>query len=394
MNLINFLKKIVGKHRTKDSKIEERITFNEVGVWIENKRNEIKDKEKEIFVLIKNRTTIVLEELNGKIKVLEGVDLGSKKAEDKIKLIVKENLNNYVDHIKEFIIYMGDLKEEELDKIIYRINNIFSDFDKKSYINYQKATFLIGKEMATVKESTINLSKYFKKVFDKNKDIIDSSKMLSFIKLKLKQIDETNEIIHRTDERIKTLDSKITSTKEKNKKILDIIEKIKRSESYIENLNKQEKIKLGEKELEKEIYKLKEMIDFKALGNIFHINKKEMGIIKAHKEGFQTTLQKDSGASILNLLDGAKLNNETITSKIKQINSKKEEMTKIISSIKKDETEELLVEMKKIKLEIEKLNNEKEKELKVHKKLKTKREEVIDLIKQKLNELNVIISGD
>jgi len=66
---------------------------------------------------------------------------------------------------------------------------------------------------------------------------------------------------------------RIKNIKESDKKILKDIEKIKKSKSYIENLKKQEEIKLDEKELEKEVYKLKEIIDFKALAGIFHTKK-------------------------------------------------------------------------------------------------------------------------
>ena len=138
--------------------------------------------------MIKDRTATVLEELNEKIKVLEIIDVDSIKAEDRIKLIVNENLNNYLGHIGKFVDYLSDLKEEEFEKMVYKINNIFADFNKKSYMSYQKATILIGKEMATTKESTIGLSKYFEKLFNENKDLLNLPKSISFIRLKLNQV--------------------------------------------------------------------------------------------------------------------------------------------------------------------------------------------------------------
>jgi hypothetical protein len=392
MILADFLKKIMEKSMVNASNTKtEKVAFDEIGDWVENKEKEIKNKETEVFVLIKDRTTLLVNELNEKVRVLENVDIESKKVEDRTKLIVKGNLNKYIDHVKSLIENINNLNEEKLEKFTTLINKIFLDFDKKSYMSYQKATFLIGKEMNDIKESVINFSKYLTKTFDKNKDIIDSSQIISFIKLKLKQIEKFDEVISRIDKRKKSLDREIKNIKETDKKVLEEIEEIKKSNGYIENLKRQEEIKSDEKELEKEIHNLKGYIDFKILGNIFHVSEKKMNIVKAHKENFEAAFQKDDGASILNLLDEVKLTNEAIISKIKQINNKKEEITKNKSTIKKDETEHLLFKTRKIKLEIENLNNEKTKELKRYERLKTSREKIINSIKQELAKINVII---
>ncbi|MBA7634759.1 hypothetical protein ES703_42349 [subsurface metagenome] len=168
----------------------------------------------------------------------------------------------------------------------------------------------------------------------------------------MKKIDEIEKDLEMVGETIISLYGKITEKKEENKKILEKIEKIKKSEDYIKNLERQEKIKLFEEELEKELLSLKQLIDFKALANFFHIFEEEMSIVKAHKENFQTRFRKDDGKSIIRLLNEAKLNNEAISEKINQINNKKEEIAKNKQEIKKDETGELYSETSKIILEV------------------------------------------
>ncbi len=390
MELVDFFKKIIRKNIVKERKRKtEKVNFNELGNLVENKIKEIEDREKEIFVLIKDKQSIVIKELNEKIRVLESIDVESKKAEDHIKVMVRGNLNNYIVYVKGFIDNLDNLKEDNLEKFIDRVNMIFLDFDKKSNMSYQKATFLIGKEMAVVKETIINFSKYLRKLLDGNKVIIDSSKTIFSIKSKLKNIDETNEIIDKIDESITVLGGRIKNIKESDKKILKDIEKIKKSKSYIENLKKQEEIKLDEKELEKEVYKLKEIIDFKALAGIFHTDGKKMVVVKEYKKNFQVTFQEDNGARILSLINEAELNNKSILTKIKEINDRKEKIIKNTEKIKKNETEELLFKTEDIKLEIEKLNNEKTKELKKYEKLKTSRKEIINLMKQEFSKINV-----
>jgi len=206
MELVDFFKKIIRKNIVKERKRKtEKVNFNELGNLVENKIKEIEDREKEIFVLIKDKQSIVIKELNEKIRVLESIDVESKKAEDHIKVMVRGNLNNYIVYVKGFIDNLDNLKEDNLEKFIDRVNMIFLDFDKKSNMSYQKATFLIGKEMAVVKETIINFSKYLRKLLDGNKVIIDSSKTIFSIKSKLKNIDETNEIIDKIDESITVL---------------------------------------------------------------------------------------------------------------------------------------------------------------------------------------------
>ena len=387
MKFIDLFKKIIGK----DKKLKIKIGLNEIENWIENKKGEIENREKEIFSLIKNKISAVVKDLDEKLMVLESVDIEQRKVEDKIKLIVRENLNNYISYVKNFKENLTNLEEKKLEELIIKINKIFSDFDKKSYKSYQKATFLIGDEMADVKNIIIDFSKYLTRILNENKDIIDILEIISFIKLKLRQVDETDETMGRVNKKIKSLNEKIEEIDKRNEETLKEIEEIKKSESYAENLKKQEEIKLSEKELENEIYKLKAMIDFKALTNFFHIFEEQMSMIKVHKENFQTSFQKDDGASILSLLDESKLNNDAILARINKIKNKKEKIIKNKETIRKDETQELLAKIQKARIEIEKLKIERVKDIKRCEKIKTSRGEIINSIKQELSKVDVEI---
>ena len=369
------------KDRVKESE-EESVDFNEIVSLFEDKREKIKEKEKEIFILIKNKIPVMIGELNEKVKILEGIDMELIKAEERVKVIVKGNLNNYIKCTKKITEDLSNLREDDLEKFIDRLNNIFLDFDRKSHINYQKANFLIGNEIVAVKERVINFSKYLGKLFNKNKEILDSSKIISFIHLNLKELDGIKKDIKEIDEKNKSLDEKIKN----NEKIM---KKIKKNDIYIENLKKQEEIKSTEKALEDDIYKLKQLIDLKSLANVFHNNEKEWNLIKAYKKDFQTALKKDNGASILNLLEGAKLNNDIISAKIKQINDKKEEIIKDIKTIERDEIEELLTKIRNTELEIGNLNNEKINELKKYDKLKLNKENIMESVKQGWGKLGI-----
>ena len=389
MGLFDFFRKIK-KKKIKESKIEqEKIIFSEIEKWIENKIKESEIKEKKVFVLIQEKINVIIDELKEKIKVVEDVDIEPKKVEGKIKFVVNEGRKKYIESLESFIEKLENLEREKLGKFIEGVNKISLDFNKSSHMSYERATILIGKEMACIKECLKVFSRDLIKIFEENKELVEWSKKIPFIKLKLNQIAEIDRILEKVNETIMYLDKKIIDEKQENKKILEQIEKIKNSEDHVKNLERQEKIKLSEEELEKELIDLKQVIDFKSLANFFHIFKEQMDVVKSHKEDFQTSFQKDNGERILGLLNEAKLNNENISDKIKQINNKKEEITKNKQEIKKDETQELYSITTKIILEIGNLNNEKNREEKRREKLKEIKKEIIEGVKKELEMVGV-----
>jgi hypothetical protein len=389
MGLFDFFKKIIKKNIEEPKVEQEKIAFFEIGDWIERKGNEIEIREKEIVVLVQGKIKVFENELREKIKVVENFDVESKKVEDQIKFIVNEGRKKYIESLKDFVEKLEKLEIENLEKFIDVVNKIFLDFNKSSHMSYERTTVLIGKEMKEIKESLKLFSRNLIKVFDENKEIVDSSKTISLIKLKSNYVTKSESILEKINETVNDLDEKIIEEEEKEKNILEEIEIIKESDEYKENLERREKIKLSDEELKKDLLSLKQLIDFKGLANFFHIFKDQMNIVKAHRENFQTSFRKDDGESITNLLDKSNLNNETISGKIKEVNDKKEEMIKLKQEIKKDKTEELSSEKTKTILEIENLKNEKIREEKRYAKLKEGKENLVKEVKEKIKEMGV-----
>ena len=389
MGLINFFKK-----KKKVEEVEEeikKIPFDELENFLNKKRSEIKEKEKEIFSLIENKTPEFIEELNKKIITLENKGNSLKNTEDKIYLIVKENLGYYILRISRLLEDINNKKEDNFEEFVEKTNKIFLDFNDKTHVMYQKVTLLIGDEIANIKSHINNFSKYQTDLFDENKEIIDSSKAISSIKLDLIRYNETKDTIDNVNKKIELLDSKIKKVEESDKSVLNEIEEIKKSESYIENLKKQEEIKLSEDELENESYKLKDMVDFKALGNIFHTNEEKMNIVKSHKEDFQTNFQKSNGEDILKLLNEAKLDSAAISVKMEQIADEKEKININKETIKENETGVLFSQLDDTKLQINNLNDEKTKEQKKYERFEANIEVIMTSIKNEAIKLNLVI---
>jgi len=389
MGFTNFFKKIIRKEPTVEYKptIKE-LTFNEIKDLIKNKETEINTREKEVFVLIKNRASSFVRDINHKVRNLESTDVESKDTNERIKSIVKTNLNKYIEHVKKLIEEIDNLNEDNFEHFIKWVNNLFIDFEKKSYVNYHRAVFLIGQDLIDIRKNIADFSKSLISILDKNKEIIGSSRQIHAIQQKIKQVFEANEVIKGFDERINLLNDKTKDLEKINQTLDNKIKEIKENKSHKENIRHKEKIKETEKNLKEEIHEFKGLIDFKELGNIFHSEEKKTKIIRAYKERFEETYLEDNGASIFLLLDEAKLNTSGISLKIKQINTKREELIVQESTIKKDETEDLLIEINKIKLEIEKLKTEKDDDLKKSEKIKQQREKIISSIKQELAKMN------
>ena len=388
MRIFNFFKKIVKEKKTEEI-VKEKLVFSEIEDWIKNKIKENELKEKEILIIIKDEIRKLTKELEEKIVILESVDIEAKKEKEEIKGIVNNSRKDYIKSVENFLENLDNLETNELEKFIKKINKIFLDFNKSSYKNYERATILIGKEMGDIKKSLKVFSRELIKTFDESKRVIDSFKRISLIKSKLDVFPSINKTLEKISETILSLNEKIKHKEEENKKLSEEIEKIKKSGNYLEHLKNKKKIESLKEELKNDIFSLKQLLDFKALANFFHINKEQMIILKNHKENFQENFQKDNGKMIIDLLDEAKLNNNAILEKVNLIKTKIEKISNYEKELKEDKTQRLYSKIKEVMIEIDNLKIMKVKDEKRDEKIKTNKKELIDLLKQELDKMNV-----
>jgi len=388
MGIFDFFKKIA-KIDNVEEIVTEKLAFSDIEVWIEGKIRENELKEKEILFVVGKKIEDFIKELKEKIEILEDFDVKTRKEKDQIKNIVTDSKEKYIESVEDLIKKLNNLKEPKLEKFIEKINKIFFDFNKSSYKNYERATILIGKEMAGIKENLKIFSKDLLKTFDENKPIIDSFKNLLIIKEKLDTIAKINKNLEMISKGKSNLNKKISEKEEENRILKQNLEKIKASPTYLENLAKQKKIEFLKIESKKDILELKQLLDFKALASFFHINPKQMEVVKDYREDFQTNFEKDNGNAIIKLLNEARLNNDIILEKVKQIRAKIEETANHEKNLKEDETQKVYFKIKDVSLEIDNLKIEKVKEEKRDEKLKMSKEELISILKQELSRMNV-----
>ncbi|MBS3086922.1 hypothetical protein J4422_04455 [Candidatus Pacearchaeota archaeon] len=390
MGIFDFLRKITQGKKTPESG-KEKIVFSELGSWAEIRIKDIEKQEEDVFSLIKGKTDVFSKEIRERIKAIENFNVSQIKAEDRIKSAVEEGRKKYIESVEALVENLNNMKSDKLENIISYSDKVFSDFNKRSRLSYERATILIGKEMAEIRESLKSFSKDLIKIFDENKSLAESSKTIYFIKLKLRQVDRLEEEIEKINAEIFYLEKEITNVEKENTEILQEIGEIKKSPEHLEILKLQEKVSALKNELEKDIFSLGQTIDFRALGNFYHIFEDKMEILKLHRDDFKANFHKDDGKSIIALLEGAKLNNKSIPEKLDQINKKKSKALELEIELEseknKDKTSELYSRSTKMVFEIENLKDKKARGEKRLGKLREEKEKITNEIRENVEKL-------
>jgi len=387
MGFLDFFKKIFAEKKEQEQEIE-KLKVSDLNIWIGQREKEIKEKEKQIFNQIKIIINKIVKELEDEIKVLENIDLHNKKAVEKIKLIVRENLDNYVSYLKELIRNLQKLNKEETEDIIEEINSIFSNFNKHSKMSFEKATFLIGKEIDAVKESIGRFFRNLEKVLHENKEIIEKSKIISVIEMKISNLMKIKLFEKQFSQNIKDIKENKEDLKKQIQDLEKDIEKLKQSKEYSEKLKKEKESEVKKKDLQAQVYELKKIIDLRDLARKFHSNEKEMETIRKYRENFKGFFEKDKGKGIIELFDFNEKKQE-IFERIKQINKISKEIEEsIINGVEIDDFKQ---KIKEIQLKIKNLDVEESRRIKKFKKIGLQEKEILDEIKKNLKEINVIL---
>ena len=124
-------------------------------------------------------------------------------------------------------------------------------------MSFEKATFLIGKELERVIRSITAFFKDLKNTFKENKDLIEQSKIISLIEAEMEKFYrfkktglEIEGNINEYSEKIGNLNNNIKIKKEE-------IEKIKKSEKFLEESKRNRKLKQRNRKLKKIFFGMK-----------------------------------------------------------------------------------------------------------------------------------------
>jgi hypothetical protein len=386
MGLFDFFK------RKKEPILFENVKFENLEDFIEKRKKEIIDKEIHLLNLIKSNIIRLADNLEENIKILKKIDLKDKKADERAKLIVNENLNQFINYLQKLIFNLKNLDKKEFAGFIAGLNETMYDFEKKSLMSYEKATFLIGKELGSVKEIIGNFFKNFNKILNENQDFLKNSNAIMIIGKKFNETRILDKTLNEIDNSLKETDKKVHELEKENKDIKKDIESIKNSKSYNAEINQKKEIGEKKEQIEKETLRLRENFNFKSLSKIYHSDGKKMNLIKSYRDNFKSSFEIDMGESIISLLKEAEINADLINKKINGLLKEKEELNNLLKNRQEAEINKIdnfESKIKKNQLEMENLESEKLKELKRIEKTKEKKDDIMNQLKQELTRINI-----
>ncbi len=379
MGIFDFFKK------DKQVKEKQRLSQNQLNRWLSDKEKELNNKEEEFLNPVKQRMSRLISELKEEIIVLENVDINAKKVNAKVKLIVKENLKNYLGYLQRVIQRLESIDSGK--EIVKKIDDIFTEFDKRSKISYEKITFIVGKEMQATKDS---IKKFFKDLEMLIKQYKESFKEFQTIGLietsteKLNNIKENKskilEILNEDIDKIKRLKESLENKENEAKEI-------KKSERYLKEEKKKQELEVKNSELQRITRELSKIIDFKPLTNFYHKFETDMNLVKQFRENFNVALKRNGIEKLGNFLKEAKLDNKEILELIEKINN----VTQEIKEIKIEDTGILFLEkgIDKIKSEIKTIDSERASKEKKLKYLNQELEDILEEIKETFEKIDI-----
>jgi hypothetical protein len=391
MGILTIIKNLF---KTEEEQEPETITLNQLETWIQNKEEKNKSDIIEVMEFFEEQIALLIKKLKEHEQILKNIDLTEKKTEERAKFIIKQNLDHYTNHLNKLIKDLEKIEIQEPNILIKNLDNLFIEFNKKSSMNFQKATFLIGKELQETKDSIDNFFKTIKQYLDKNKSLLKTQETTRNTKNKLKQIQNINQTNQEIKQELENQNNKITTLNNQIQNNNQTIDEIKESKEYEKEIKTKQEITKKKQALSKESQNLKELINFKTLTNIFHSNKKEMDLIKQFQDNFQETLDKDNQETLISLLTSANLDTIKAKQKIKQITELKEQISKSEDDFNQKGNANILIqetEIKKAKQEIHEIEYNTTRKKQRLEKNNQENSDIINKIKSKLKCINIIL---
>ena len=383
MGIFNFFK---SKKSIKQPSEIKKISFEDVEKLLKDRSKNLEEVERETLEKLEKELEEFYISLEGKLEILEEVDIESKKEHGRAKLLVRQGLDKYINSVHILLKDLKALEKNNLEKFAREISEIFILFEKTSAKVYERATYLVGDEMVDVRNEIRKFYNGLIKIFESDKSSIQELKKIGEVKLKLNEYENIEKNIIDFKKESEENNFEIEKAKKKVRKLLEEIEKIENSSEYISNLRTEEEIKVLRMKIDKEIGMLKSLIDFKKLTNIVHTNERELKIVKAYKDHFSSEFSLDSGKRILKLLEISNMKSHEIEVQVSLIKNINGELGEKRGKVGLDST---VVKSEEVKMVEEEIENMETGAVRVKRrleesnlKLKGLRNEVVRLIEQ------------
>jgi hypothetical protein len=388
---MSFIKKIKDffKQAPVESEIQETSTvkLKELPKKIESLSKSNKSNNLELKNKIEKRISQFSIDIKKNIEILEKIDLTERKEIESVKSRVLQNLDIYLSCLNNLIKEISNLEELDSPAYFNKIAIILNNFYKTSYKPYERATYLIGKEMASAKDCINKFTRDIDNLSKENKDFFEKTKKIENIFSLLKELRQSEKLEQDIKKDIDDFNLKILSMENEHSEIEEKITKMEESENYKKDLQEKKDYLDKRSKIDKELEEITKKIDYKTLANLFHNDNKKLKIIKNYLEDFKSTLIAEEEQKIIELVREAQ--NLDISS-IKEL---KQYLMDLSPPILKTETDILNLSNRLGNIEYEKTTTKLniDEDNKKQDKLAKKKEKTILDLKEGLTELGITL---
>ena len=358
----------------------EKMSIEELYSKIEDKLKESSKKKEALTKELVGKISLFEENLRGALETLENVDLSKRKEHEKLKTVVMDNYNLYCNHIKKLMEEIGEIKKLELMEMMKKLSLSLNNFGKRSAKSFEKATILIGEEMANTRKIINEFIREMNEVEKENTAFFEELNQIREIKEIFSELKENTAYQEEKDRHINQLKNELEKMKVEYDKMGKKIEEIKKSETYEKDLRIKAERGKDTREIERDFQNIKQKIDLKLLAKYFHLDEKKSGKIKDYANNFRQALGEDENLEIIELVKAAQ---GIEINELKGIKNILIELNKPLITESDRKISEIEKELQRIKSEINLTENNIEDETKKREKLNDKRENIlVEIIKK------------
>jgi len=323
MGIFDFFRK---KRKTEESDVQ-KIAFEDIEDWIFDKKNESRSLEEAYGKKIFSRISELRMELSSEIEVLKKINVDEMKERDKIKAVVKQGLEAFIQSVERLNDRLAQVKSSA--SIVNEVNKIFVDFKKRTQKSYERATYLIGREIAAVDSSIEQFFKDTEVIIKEEGALGESSNDIRAVEDLYGKILDLRKQIEEVNLENEQLGKQIAEKKELIEGELKQIDAIKNSEGYKEQMRNRAALDLKKETLDNYFVRLRKLSDFKALTRFYHASEKKMNLIKKFKTDFRLSFEEKNGEDLLGLFQEAKIPHDEIPELMGKINNLREEVDSV-----------------------------------------------------------------
>jgi predicted nucleic acid-binding Zn-ribbon protein len=189
-------------------------------------------------------------------------------------------------------------------------------------------------------------------MFDEEKLLIGDLKKCDEVRLELGEIKGIEGKLGELKDKVRLGEVEIVGLKEEIERLKREVEEIKGSSEYVSYLKLKEEVVVLSGRVEREVLKLKGLIDFKKLIGIVHGNSRELEVAKGFRDSFVSEFFSN-GEKLVGILEGCGMKSKEVYAQILKISKLREELSEAKKSVGEDLSVEKLEEIRKAEGEIE-----------------------------------------